>query len=53
MLAHASREEAKKNWDAFRTDPGFQEVLKAEQAKKTVETIDVTYMSPTDFSPMK
>jgi hypothetical protein len=53
MLAHASREEAKKNWDAFRADPEFQEVLKAEQAKKTVETIDVTYMSPTDFSPMK
>ena len=53
MLAHSSREEAKKNWDAFRADPEFQEVLKAEQANKTVEKIDETYMRPTDFSPMK
>ena len=53
MLAHASREEAKKNWDAFRADPEFQEVLKTEQANKTVEKIDSTYMRPTDFSPMK
>jgi len=53
MVAHASREEAKKNWDAFRADPEFQEVLKTEQADKTVEKIDSTYMRPTDFSPMK
>ena len=53
MLAHASREEAKKNWDAFRADPEFQEVLKTEQANKTVEKIDSTYMRPTYFSPLK
>jgi NIPSNAP protein len=53
MVAHSSREEAKKNWDAFRADPEFQEVLKAEQANKTVEKIDETYMRPTDFSPLK
>ena len=53
LVAHSSREEAKKNWDAFRADPEFQEVIKAEQANKTVEKIDVTYMRPTDFSPMK
>lgn len=53
MLAHASREEAKKNWDAMRADPAFQEMLKSEQSEKTVEKIDVTYMRPTDFSPMK
>ena len=53
MLAHPSREEAKKNWDAFLADPGFQEVLKTEQADKTVEKIDVTYMRPTDFSALK
>jgi hypothetical protein len=53
MVAHSSREEAKKNWDAFRADPAFQEVIKSEQANKRVETIDVTYMRPTDFSPMK
>jgi hypothetical protein len=53
MVAHSSREEAKKNWDAFRADPEFQGVLKAEQANRTVEKIDETYMRPTDFSPMK
>jgi hypothetical protein len=37
----------------MRADPEFQEVLKAEQANKTVEKIDETYMRPTDFSPMK
>ncbi len=53
MVAHSSREEAKRNWDAFGTDPAFQQVLKAEQAEKLVEKIDVTYMRPTDFSAMK
>jgi hypothetical protein len=27
--------------------------MKSEQANKLVEKIDVTYMHPTDFSPMK
>ena len=53
MVAHSSREEAKRNWGAFGADPAFQQVLKAEQTEKTVEKIDVTYMRPTDFSPMK
>jgi NIPSNAP len=53
LLAHQSREEAKKNWDAMRVDPEFQEVVKWEQAEKTLEKADVTYMRPTDFSPLK
>jgi hypothetical protein len=53
IVADASREEAKKNWDATFTDPAFQEVVKSEQADKLVEKVDVTYMHPTDFSPMK
>jgi len=53
LLAHQSREEAKKNWEAMRTDPEFQTVIKSEQAEKTLEKADVTYMRPTDFSPMK
>ena len=36
IMAHSSHAEAKKNWDAFRTDPEFQEVLNTEQATKTV-----------------
>ena len=53
ILAHPSREEAKKNWDAMRADPAFLEMLKSEQADKLVEKVDVTYMRPTDFSAMK
>lgn len=55
IVAHASREQAKKNWDAMRADPDFQELIRenSEPASKLVEKIDVTYMRPTDFSPMK
>jgi hypothetical protein len=53
LVAHSSREDAKKNWDAMRADPAFQEALKSEQANKLVEKIDSTYMRPADFSPMK
>ena len=53
LLVHPSREEAKKNWDAMRADPAFQEMMKSEQADKLVEKVDVTYMHPTDFFPLK
>ena len=53
LLAHPSREEAKKNWDAMRADPEFQEMAKSEQTDKLVERVELTYMHPTDFSPMK
>lgn len=53
LLAHSSREAAKQNWDAMRSDPDFQAMLKSEQADKHVEKIDSIYMRPSDFSPMK
>src|ERR1700683_123333 len=53
ILAHPSREEAKKNWDAMFADPAFQTLSKSEQAEKLVEKVDSTYMHPSDFSPMK
>ena len=53
IVAHASREEAKRNWDDLRADPAFQEMIKSEQADKLVEKVDVTYMRPADFSPIK
>jgi NIPSNAP len=53
ILAHPSREEAKKNWEAMFADPAFQEMVKSEQTDKLVNKVDVTYMRPTDFSPMK
>jgi len=53
IVAHPSREDAKKNWDAMRADPAFQEMMKSEQTEKLVEKVDSAYMRPTDFSPMK
>jgi hypothetical protein len=55
LVAHSSREEGKKNFDAMRADPDFQEVIRknSDPASKLVEKIDVMYMRPTDFSPMK
>ena len=53
VVAHPSREEGAKNWAAMGADPEFQEVIKAEQAEKLVQKVDVTYMRPTDFSSMK
>lgn len=54
ILAHPSRDDAKKHWDAFRADPRFQEMMKEQQGdNKMVEKVDSTYMSPLDFSPMK
>jgi len=53
VVAYSSPEEGKQNWDAMRADPEFQKVIGAEQAEKTVEKVDVTYMRPTDFSPLK
>lgn len=54
ILAHPSREEAKKHWAAFQADPAFQEMIKSQQGDaKLVEKVDSTYMAPVDFSPMK
>jgi hypothetical protein len=53
LFSHESREEAKKNWEALRLDPEFQEVAKSERVEKTLEKADVIWLRPTDFSPMK
>jgi hypothetical protein len=53
LVAHSSREEAEKNWDAFHADPAFQKYRTSENAEKLIEKVDTTYMRPTDYSPMK
>ena len=53
VVAHGSREEAKKNYGAMFADPAFQEMVKSEQANKLVEKVETTFMRPTDFSPLK
>jgi hypothetical protein len=54
LIAHPSREDAKKNWDAFFADPDWQKAAKAANADgKLVEKIDSTFMDPADISPLK
>jgi len=54
ILAHPSREAAKKNWEAFRNDPEWQKVQKESEANgKIVSKVVSVFMDPTDFSPLK
>jgi hypothetical protein len=57
VVAHPSREDAKKNWDALHGDPAFPEYRK--QAVPLIDKrdegfkVDDVYMRPTDYSAMK
>jgi hypothetical protein len=57
LVAHPSRDEAKKNWDALHADPVFPQYR--EQAVPLIEKagedyrVDEIYMRPTDYSAMK
>jgi hypothetical protein len=54
IISHASREQAKKNWDDFRADPEWQKVQKESEANgKLVAKVDSVYMNPTDYSMLK
>jgi hypothetical protein len=57
LVAHPSRDEAKKNWRAVHGDPEFPEYRKraAEILEKANDEyrVDEVYMHPTDFSTMK
>lgn len=57
IVAHASRDDAKKNWDALHADPAFLPYRKA--AVPLIRNadgrfyVDEVFMYPTDFSAMK
>lgn len=54
VVGHASREAAKKNWDAFRNDSEWQKVQKESETNgKFVLKIESLFIDPVDFSPMK
>lgn len=54
VISHESREQAKKNWDAFRSDPEWQKVAKESEAKgKIVSKVESVYLDATDYSPIK
>ena len=54
VIAHESREAAKKNWAEFGKDPEWVKVKTASEANgKIVEKVDSVYMDATDFSKIK
>jgi hypothetical protein len=54
VLAHPSREEAKKNWAAFQADPEWKKVAAESQVDGPIVTkVESVFMNPTDFSPLK
>jgi hypothetical protein len=54
ILAHESRESARKSWAGFVADPVFRAAAqKADSGGKAVAKIESIFLNPTDFSPMK
>ena len=54
IVAHASREAAAANWEAFRQDPEWQQVAAASEANgKLLANIDSVFLNATDYSPLK
>ena len=54
VLAHDSRDAAKKSWDGFRADPDWIKARDAsEAAGKIVHKVESVFADPTDFSPIK
>jgi hypothetical protein len=54
ILAHASREAAKKSWNGFKSDPEWIKVRDASEAGgKIVTKVESVFAEPTDFSAIK
>jgi hypothetical protein len=54
IIAHPSREAAKKDWEEFGSDPEWQKVQKESESNgKIVSKVVSVFMDPTDFSPIK
>ncbi len=54
IIAHKSRDAAKKSWQGFRDDPDWKKVQAESEAKgKLVEKVESVYMAATDYSPLK
>ncbi len=54
ILAHESRDAAKKSWDAFRADPDWVKAKAASEVNGPLTTkVESVFVNPTDFSPLK
>lgn len=54
LLAHKSRDAAKKSWAAFSNDPDWKKArADSEVNGKLTEKVESVFLSATDYSPMK
>jgi hypothetical protein len=54
VLAHRSREAAKRSWDAFRADPEWQKVRTESEADgPIVVRVESVFGEATDYSPLR
>ena len=54
VLAHPSREAAKKNWADFQADPEWQKVSTESQVNgRIVSKVESVFADPADYSPIK
>ena len=55
IIAHQSREAAKKNWAEFQADPDWQKAAAASEVDGKIlsKSPESVFMDPTDYSPIK
>jgi len=54
IIAHKSREEAKKSWAAFGADPEWKKAQQASEVNgKLVTKVELVFLAATDYSPVK
>ena len=54
VIAHASREQAARNWAAFRADPEWQKIAAESNANgNIVARVESVFADAADFSPLK
>jgi hypothetical protein len=54
ILAHSSREAAKKSWSDFQADPEWQKArAESELQGRILSNVTSVFLTPTDYSPMK
>ena len=54
IVAHDSREAAARHWKEFLGDPEWQKIAKSsEAAGPTVEKVESTFLTATDYSPLR
>ncbi len=54
ILAHSSREAAKKSWSDFQADPDWKTARdESEKDGKIVDKVISQFLAPTDYSPIK